>query len=80
MTVGATYWQNDKLEDFSSRGPTNDGRIKPDVTSPDGVSTWIYYPGFFTGTSASTPHTAGAAALLLSLGPLCTADDLQNIL
>jgi len=80
MTVGATYWQNDKLEDFSSRGPTNDRRIKPDVTAPDGISTWVYYPGSFKGTSASAPHTAGAAALLLSLGPLCTADDLQNIL
>lgn len=80
MTVGATYWQNDNLESYSSRGPTNDGRTKPDVTAPTGVSTHAYGAGEFYGTSASAPHVAGAAALLLENGPLCTADDLQNIL
>ncbi|MCK4366155.1 MAG: PKD domain-containing protein, partial [Thermoplasmatales archaeon] len=80
MAVGATYWQNDSLEGFSSRGPTNDNRTKPDVTAPDGVSTYAYESGPFYGTSASTPHVAGAAALLLSVGPLCTADDLQDLL
>ena len=80
MTSGATFWQNDALESFSSRGPTNDGRTKPDVTSPDGVSTYTYGSGNFYGTSASAPHTAGAAALLLSVGPQCTANDLQNLL
>ncbi|MDH7507619.1 MAG: PKD domain-containing protein, partial [Candidatus Thermoplasmatota archaeon] len=78
MTVGATYWQNDNIESFSSRGPTNDGRIKPDVTAPDGVSTYTYGNGNFYGTSASAPHVAGAAALLLSIGPSFTANDLQN--
>jgi hypothetical protein len=80
MTVGATYWSNDNLESYSSRGPTNDGRIKPDVTAPTGVSTYAYGPGNFYGTSASAPHVAGAAALLLSNGHLCTADDLQSVL
>jgi PKD repeat protein len=80
MTAGATYWQNDNLENFSSQGPTNDGRTKPNVTAPDGVSTYVYGDGNFYGTSAAAPHTAGAAALLLSVGPQCTADDLQNLL
>lgn len=80
MSAGATYWQNDNLESFSSQGPTNDGRTKPDVTAPDGVSTYTYGTGGFSGTSASAPHVAGAAALLLSAGPQCAPSDLQNLL
>jgi subtilisin family serine protease len=37
LAVGATYWENDRLERFSSQGPTSDGRIKPDLVAPDGV-------------------------------------------
>ncbi len=64
MTIGATYVGDDSLEDYSSQGPTNDGRIKPDIVAPDGVSTTTYHPGHFFGTSAATPHAAGAAALV----------------
>ncbi len=80
MTIGATHWFDDSLEDFSSRGPTNDGRKKPDVTAPDNVSTWIYSPYYYPGTSAATPHVAGAAALLKSVDTSLTANNLQNIL
>lgn len=47
---------------FSSRGPTTDGRSKPELLSPTGglVST----ASGFAGTSAAAPHVAGAAALL----------------
>lgn len=76
FTVGATYWSNDGLEPFSSRGPTNDLRIKPDVTAPDGVTNSVY--GSFFGTSASAPHTAGAAALLLSKHPTLTAAQIKS--
>jgi PKD repeat protein len=78
MTSGATYWLDDNLEEYSSRGPTNDGRTKPDVTAPDYVSTWTYGHEGFPGTSASCPHTAGAAALLKSADFSLTADDLQT--
>ena len=54
------------LEPYSSRGPTNDGRLKPDFVGPDCVSTCAYSPYPFCGTSAATPHVAGAFALQLS--------------
>lgn len=55
------------IESFSSRGPTTDGRIKPDISGPDGVSNSTY--GAFYGTSAASPHIAGAAALVLGRLP-----------
>ncbi|NOY52686.1 MAG: S8 family serine peptidase [Deltaproteobacteria bacterium] len=66
----------DNLRGYSSRGPTNDGRIKPDVTATDGVTNSIY--GTFYGTSAASPHTAGAAALLLEQDPTLTVSQLMN--
>ncbi|HZD22250.1 MAG TPA: Ig-like domain-containing protein, partial [Acidimicrobiia bacterium] len=48
---------------YSSRGPSNDSRIKPDISAPSGVSNYTY--GTFHGTSASAPAVAGAAALVL---------------
>ena len=79
-SVGATYWDDDLLESFSSRGPTNDARTKPDVTAPDGVSTYTYGAENFYGTSASTPHVAAAAALLLSADSTLTPSQLQSVL
>ncbi|MBW2464978.1 MAG: S8 family serine peptidase [Deltaproteobacteria bacterium] len=59
---------------FSSRGPTADGRIKPDVAAP-GVSVWTALPHSgdeytqVSGTSFAGPLTAGAVALLLQAEP-----------
>lgn len=61
----------DTIEPFSSRGPANNGAIKPDITAVDGVSVTGaggFFDPFF-GTSASAPHLAGLAALLLDLKP-----------
>ena len=67
-TVGAVpYYSPGTIEAFSSRGPTTDGRIKPDIAAPDGVSNATY--GNFSGTSAASPHVAGAAALVLQIDP-----------
>ena len=66
VTVGAIYfrnWEEGPQEPFSSQGPTNDGRPKPDAMAPDGVTTFVY--ASFLGTSAAAPHVGGAAALLL---------------
>ncbi|MCH7823591.1 MAG: S8 family serine peptidase [Acidobacteria bacterium] len=82
VAVGATFWANDVIESFSSLGPTSDGRTKPDITAPDGVSTVSYGNlGFsFFGTSASAPHTAGAIALMKSRFGVFTLDEIRDIL
>ena len=63
FTVGARDWQGDAPAAYSSQGPTQDGRLKPDVVAPASTAIW---PGIaMVGTSASAPHAAGAAALLM---------------
>lgn len=85
VTVGAinyTNWTTGPQEDFSSQGPTNawagsSARIKPDICGPDGTSSYTYGASAFSGTSAATPHVAGAAALVLSMHPQYTVDQLR---
>jgi subtilisin family serine protease len=86
LAVGAIdyiKWYTGPQEDFSSRGPTNawagsSARIKPDIMGPDGVTTSTYGASSFFGTSASAPHVAGAAALILSMYPDWSPDQLQS--
>ena len=76
-------WGDDVIEFFSSQGPTTDGRIKPDISAPDGVATVSYGDSFgfaFFGTSASAPHMAGAIALMKSRFGVFSLDDVQQIL
>jgi subtilisin family serine protease len=75
ITVGATH--RDKphtygVSYFSSRGPTGDGRFKPDILGPGEkiLSSVIGGDEFentarMDGTSMAAPHVSGAAALLL---------------
>lgn len=74
--INQANWATGPQEDFSSQGPTTDGRIKPDMSGPDGVSNSVY--GSFFGTSASSPHVAGGAALILSSNPTLSVSQLWD--
>ena len=83
FSVGATD-PDDFIADFSSRGPSQcTGEIKPDISAP-GVSVLSALPGEFwfelDGTSMATPHVTGAAAVLKSINPALSVDDLESYL
>ncbi|MDQ1425027.1 MAG: hypothetical protein QOD72_2525 [Acidimicrobiaceae bacterium] len=78
MAVGAHQFSSGSLEPFSSQGPTIDGRLKPDLTGPDGVSNDVIDP--FFGTSASAPHATGAAALVKQALPFASPSEIQTFL
>ncbi|MHA1358253.1 MAG: S8 family peptidase [Candidatus Helarchaeota archaeon] len=80
ITVGASD-KNDQIAWFSSRGPTKDGRVKPDILLPGhniiaprakNTSMGHVIDEFYTqasGTSMATPHCCGVVALILSANP-----------
>lgn len=80
MSIGAVYWADDALETYSSQGPTNDGRLKPDLSAPSVVSVESYGREGFNGTSAATPHVSGAAALILSAAPGFSVQQVKDYL
>jgi hypothetical protein len=69
--------------DFSSMGPTADGRIKPDVMA-QGLNVYTVEIGgshiydSVAGTSFSCPLTAGVAALILEINPTWTNYDIMD--
>ena len=78
--AGIIDYAVDTLEDFSSHGPTVDGRMKPDIAAPNFTVTSIATQSPFSGTSAAAPHVAGGAALLKSEDATRTADELETVL
>jgi serine protease AprX len=75
ITVGSTHrnWPHTYgVSFFSSRGPTGDGRLKPDLVAP-GERIIGPLPGNkwgpMDGTSMATPHVSGAAAMLMARYP-----------
>lgn len=85
ICVGASD-NNDKIAYFSSRGPVEwDGNymVKPDIVAPGVSITSTNISGGYStksGTSMSTPHVAGAAALVLQENPDFKPDDVKNLL
>jgi len=89
----ATTWQGDRVTFFSSRGPGTDW-VKPDITAP-GIhilagntptpeSPDLGPPGnlfqSIAGTSMSSPHAAGSAALVAALHPTWTPGQIKSAL
>ena len=82
----------DVMASFSSRGPnpaTGGDLLKPDVTAPgvdilaafhDGAFGPAPQYGVISGTSMSSPHAAGAAALVRAVHPDWTPDEVRSAL
>ncbi len=75
ITVGATHRRDPHtygISYFSSRGPTGDGRMKPDLVAP-GERIESVLPGgeigALDGTSQAAPHVSAAAAMLMARYP-----------
>ncbi|UYZ24517.1 S8 family serine peptidase [Mesobacillus jeotgali] len=84
FNIEFSNWVDETMADFSSRGPvTLSWMIKPDVSAP-GVNIVSTFPGngyaALQGTSMSSPHVAGAAALLLQKNPQWGTDDVKAAL
>jgi subtilisin family serine protease len=84
--VAIATTQGDVLADFSYRGPTPGNLAdltKPDITGP-GVNIYAALDdqsgdyGFMSGTSMSSPHVAGAAALVRAVRPDWTVTEVKS--
>ncbi|MGB7295083.1 MAG: S8 family peptidase [Candidatus Aminicenantales bacterium] len=83
LAVAATDY-NDNRTSWSCFGPEVDVAAPGDLVLSI-VPTWYWGPdylpyAFGDGTSASAPHVAGLAALIKSLKPWLSVDDIMNVI
>jgi hypothetical protein len=84
QTVSSVNPTGGLISSFSSYGLSPDLALKPDIGAPGG-SIWSTYPlalgGYasLSGTSMSSPHVAGAAALYLQAHPGTSAQAVRGI-
>ncbi|TVQ15458.1 MAG: hypothetical protein EA364_02165, partial [Balneolaceae bacterium] len=87
---------NGDIASFSSKGPTRDGRQKPEISAPGyvikaalssdenaGTSSSVLFGDRHivkSGTSMASPHVAGAVALLMGANPNLTAEEAKLLL
>ena len=91
ITIGACNDQ-ERIASFSSRGPTSDGRPKPDLVFPGvdiiaararGTNMGKVVNEHYTsasGTSMATPAAAGVCALILQAKPSLTPQEVKTCL
>ena len=85
LAVGAAPWYNtNTIETYSGRGPTPDGRYKPDIVGADCGETELSPLNSrnrgFCGTSQAAPHVAGLAALVKQANPSFTPEQVADYL
>ncbi len=83
LAVGAaSHHDTSTIQGFSGRGPTIDGRLKPDIVGADCGSSAVYGSGpcDFAGTSQASAHVAGLAALVRQVHPDFTATQTADYL
>jgi serine protease AprX len=93
---GTAATEDDRLPDFSGRGPTADGISKPDVVAPGAHLTSLRSPGSLveqshpargdgpyrrgSGTSMAAAVVSGVAALVIEARPGVTPDEVKHLL